>query len=166
MGCLTHTRPQFTDLRHRAPGSLYLGDTKLSVHETPNLPCGSEGCPGDRDWLPLIGLAVVGLPHPDSTFPMGWRVVVVEAHPTRKVARGATRGVGVYWGLPRGLKGGGALHITHYYCMHTSGLWEYGGMYAVVALSRLAANKVLRVAVFPPPAWFVKETSLKVRFGC
>ena len=34
------------------------------------------GSPGDCGWQPLflpLGLAVVGLPHPDSTIPRGWR---------------------------------------------------------------------------------------------
>ena len=37
--------------------------------------------PGDRGWQPLflpLGLAVVGLPHLDSTFPRGWWSLVVE----------------------------------------------------------------------------------------
>ena len=41
-----------------------------------------SGSPGDRGWQPLflpLGLAVVGLPHADSTFPRWWRSVVVEA---------------------------------------------------------------------------------------
>ena len=31
-----------SELRHRDLGNLYLGDTKLSVHETPTPPCGSR----------------------------------------------------------------------------------------------------------------------------
>ena len=42
LGCLTHVQPQFSELRHRAPGHLYPGDTELSVHETPTLLCGSQ----------------------------------------------------------------------------------------------------------------------------
>ena len=41
----------------------------------------NSGSPGDHDWQPLflpLGLAMVGLLHPDSTFPRGWCTLVVE----------------------------------------------------------------------------------------
>ena len=54
-----------------------------------------------------------------------------------------------------GSQGGGAC-TTHYYHMHTSGgrvclgVWGYGGMYVIIALSRHCREEVLRVAVLPP----------------
>ena len=42
---------------------------------------------------------------------------------------------------------GGGLHMTHYYHMHTSrgdvcvGVWGYGGMYVIIALSRCGKER-------------------------
>ena len=66
------------------------------------------------------------------------------------------------WGHWRGgggevSKGGGGLRATHYYHMHTSrgdvrlGVWGYGGMYVITALSLVfSGNKVFKVAVLTP----------------
>ena len=56
-------------------------------------------------------------------------------------------------GFSRGGGGGarwGDLHATHYYHMHTSrgdvclGVWGYGGMYVIIALSRLCQEESLK----------------------
>ena len=44
----------------------------------------------------------------------------------------------------------GGLRVTHYYHMHTSrgdvclGVWGYGGMYVIIALSRLCREENLK----------------------
>ena len=77
---------------------------------------------------------------------------------------GGSGGGGVGWGGGFRVWGGGArwggLRATHYYDMHTSrggvclGVWGYGGMYAIKALSRQCREESLkgrRVAPIPPP---------------
>ena len=60
-----------------------------------------SGSPGDHDLQPIflpLGLAVVGLSHPDSTFSRGWCALVVEApvqaHLTQLSDRGGVGGGG------------------------------------------------------------------------
>ena len=69
---------------------------------------------------------------------------------------GVGGGVRLWGGFPRWA----GLHATHYYHMHTSrgdvclGVWGYGGMYAIIALSRLCREETLeggRVAPSPLP---------------
>ena len=70
--------------RAETPGSWPLVSrghrTERARHPQPAVQ--KSGSPGDHEWQPLflpVGLAVVGLPHPDSTIPRGWRALVVEA---------------------------------------------------------------------------------------
>ena len=81
--------------------------------------------------------------------------------------QGVVLGGGVGWRCRGGFRpwGGGfqrwgGLRATHYYHMHTSwgvvclGVWGYGGMYAIIALSRPCREESLmgrRVAPLPPP---------------
>ena len=83
---------------------------------------------------------------------------------------GGGQGVDLGWGRLGGVGGGfrpgggvprwGGLRATHYYHMHTSwgvvclGVGGYGGMYAIIALSRPCREESLkgrRVAPRPPP---------------
>ena len=129
----------------------------------------------------------------DSRGGGGGRLPAVLMRPTPKLSV-KTRGGGQFGGGGRleGVRGGGfgrgggggvpkvgGLRATHYYHMHTSsgdvclGVWGYGGMYAIIALSRPCweeSLKVRRVAPlhpppFPPPPlfphapWLVCETN-------
>ena len=67
--------------------------------------------------------------------------------------------------------GWGGLRATHYYHMHTSwgggvvclGVWGYGGMYAIIALSHHCREESLkgrRVAPLPPSLLFPRALRL------
>ena len=69
-------------LRRRAPGHSYSGVPRAEPVCYPHPSVLKPGSPRDRGWQPVflpLGLAVVGLPHPDSTFPRGWQSLVLEA---------------------------------------------------------------------------------------
>ena len=75
-----------------------------------------------------------------------------------RLGGGGQLGISAAWGGVPKVGGGGACAI-HYYYMHTStgdaclGVWGYGGMYAIIALSchcREESLKGRRVAPLPP----------------
>ena len=92
-------------------------------------------------------------------------------HPPTICQNSGGGGGGVLGGSAGGCRGGilavgggfsrwGGLRATQYYHMHTSwgggclGVWGYGGMYAIIALSRPCREESLksrRVAPLPPP---------------
>ena len=63
-----------------------------------------------------------------------------------KTCRGGEGAVGA--GVLAAWLGGGGLHATHYYHMHTSrgclGTWGHGGMYAIIAISCLCQEESLK----------------------